>query len=346
LTCKDAALPLRDLEQLANLETREAARTVGANEATARCLLDAGVARIENLIAASGPTPERRSLQGSARKREAWVTAVTGRGNQKPLKALSLAIEAYGEAIRIAGTPVGEQEHYPANNFAQLRWLHAALRAELSAELAGELRVIALAARRNAQQRSESGGDFWDFAATVDCALTEALADACEQHPRHAGDGIRIAERLIAGVNPERIEVRRRFGNSYKNASPREQLQFFVVMFRWCSESKEPGAASAQQWQHAFQTLLDALDHPPLGHVHFAERTAEMVAPAAPAEAKATSARRSGVKRDRSTKADATQSTRAGKSAGTVARKAKTTPTRADKPAAPTPTPKRNRRRP
>lgn len=288
LACKVAAVPLRDIEQLANAETRQAAAMLHSTLGRAstksldsdmdlpeaikqsEVLLAAGLERISSLIQASGGTMERLCVKASAQKRDAWISALTSQsGNvssDRPLERLRASIKTYEDAAAQAATPADEKDHYPANNMAQLRWLEALLLNRVNSALLAEVRETADAARRNAARRAQAGGDFWVHAASVDSALAKALADASVEHTLKPGESAAIAQRLIAAIDTSREQIQRRFGDSYKNASPREQLQFFSAMLGWRAQSGAPHATSLREWKLAFDALLVAFSQAPRQH--------------------------------------------------------------------------------
>jgi tetratricopeptide (TPR) repeat protein/pimeloyl-ACP methyl ester carboxylesterase len=269
LSCGGSTAPLAMIEQLANAETREAAASAATSKSVALELVKSGTQRINNLLAASGKNIERLGILASAYKRSAWVHAChpasVDESGRDPLELLRESIKTYREAMQLAEDTTGAAYHYPANNWAQLaaleyRLTHATAQHEL-ADLTEEIRSVVGSARRNAEGLAAVGGNFWDHAAAVDCALSTAIADLLSSAYDQPNSGY-----LIDAVAGPRSEIRRRFGDSYKNASPREQLQFFIAMLRWRAESgaaNDQHAASLRQWQQAFEALLAAFDKEP-----------------------------------------------------------------------------------
>lgn len=279
---EQASLAVRNIEQLANLETREAtsraeglwsswsAASVPEDAARQlsgwRELLDRGRRRLEQLDGAIPATTERLCLLGSAWKRTAWFDSILAVADdteaRDPLKALSKSIKAYGRAVDSSARQTGQIHHYPANNLAQLLWLEGIV-SQPRAGAAEKIDGLARAALSDAARRAESGGDFWDHAAGVDGALSLVLAEeamAANGGPQAGA----LATRLIDAVDNARGEVRRRFGNDYRNASPDEQLQFGLAMLRWCHHTAGDASRAdrATGYAAAFASLRRALSEP------------------------------------------------------------------------------------
>lgn len=286
LACPVGAVPLSDIEQLANTETRHAAATLhravgecgdvpptGKPELLAACqsaetLVDKGEERIQSLLKASGETLERLCLLGSAKKRQAWISAIRQRvGDSEPsdpMVYLGEAVNAYDVAAKLARAQNDEQDHYPANNLVQLRWLEALLQGKtIGPGLMSELRALAEAAERNAARRAVEGGDFWDHAAAVDAAFSKALTRFEITRARSPGESAAISQQLLTALRAPRNEIRRRFGDSSRNASPREQLQLFCALLCWGARSGVAHAESLEEWRRVFEAVLATLEGTP-----------------------------------------------------------------------------------
>lgn len=259
LANESAMVPLRDVEQLANAEVREAIElarkwekqntTTDAPEYQASlAMLNQGESRLIALCQLAGETGERWGLRGSAAKREAWLQALAG---LDPLAAIDRSRNAYQRQMKIADALPPEVDFYPANNLAHLHWLVHALAGTLDKQVAAFIGDLGRRAQLNAERR-QLRGDFWAYAAIFDCAMTLALAKECSSSAPDPD----TAQRLLDATAPARIDLQNRFPDSYKNASLEEQLGFFVALFRWGAHKKKPAAS---RWQTVFETVLASI---------------------------------------------------------------------------------------
>ena len=224
----DAALELRDLEQLANYEARLALREwqIGAGDAPPPLeRIGGAIRRLEWLIsrdgtrldersrggaACAGATEERFSLLGSAYKRRAWIDA----GNRpRDLRSMH---DAYAVAFDIA-CAAKRDTAYPLLNSIQsalvLRWQ----KVDGVPEIGTAERDAIHAAARELEAKAAAGADFWTSISLADHSLTVALLD----RTLGAADEDRLAELYLAA---------RRLGSPREFASVLDQLDFLAAM--------------------------------------------------------------------------------------------------------------------
>lgn len=228
LALDDAALAVRDLEQLSNYESRGAlaawrARAADAGDAKPFVrTVERAIARLEWLRArdpevrgagggafARSDTVERFNLLAGAYKRLAWIDAAARR------EALRLCYESYDRALGLA-RHLGASTAYPLLNRVQ---------AALARAWQGDRAVPAVTADdRAAMRESEaalraalaSGRDFWAAISLADHLLTEALLDGA----------LPAALDALAG----RYTEARRLGSLREFASVLDQIEFLAAM--------------------------------------------------------------------------------------------------------------------
>jgi tetratricopeptide (TPR) repeat protein len=105
LGCEDAEIRIKDYEQLINLQVRYAAslqRAADVKEAKAQ--VDGAIARLQSLITSVLPegqaaTIERRSIEGSAYKRRAWISEESRAGDLERMRDAYLSAYQRREAL-------------------------------------------------------------------------------------------------------------------------------------------------------------------------------------------------------------------------------------------------------
>jgi hypothetical protein len=222
----DAALALKDLEQLANYQTRLALlewRGGGAKAAESLQRIDGAIERLQWLIGRDGAaadgsaaderpsaTAERFNLLGSACKRRAWIDA------DNRSRDLKRAFEAYAAAFRIAQRD-GRDTAYPLLNRIQaalvLRWQRVP-----GAPAIGPADREAIEAAAKALDASAAAQtNLWDAASRADRWLTVALLDDVLTPQEE--------ERLV-----QQYLYARRIGSPREFASVLDQLEFLAAM--------------------------------------------------------------------------------------------------------------------
>jgi len=248
---KAGRVPVKAIEQLANLEARMAEWLCDRHNLSAsafrRCVRETAlprvrqaVSRLNHLIELSGdaedkepsaipgqatrPNPERQSLLGSAYKIEAKLLADAGYAWSTVARALKKAREAY----RAAEDSHGDSE---LNPYAVLNRLHldALLQAEETVE-----EVIALAERCKAvaRRRFKDGSDFWDAVTVVDADLVIRLVQG---NLTDAG-----AEQLLLQAYREAGETVPK--NAREFDSVVRQLRFHAAILRTREDPTQPMA--------------------------------------------------------------------------------------------------------
>ena len=222
----DAALTLKDLEQLANYETRRAllqwrSGAAGASELVGR--IDGAIERLQWLIGRDGATADRRTaddrasataerfnLLGSAYKRRAWIDAANR------ARDLKLAFDAYAAAFSIAQRDARDTA-YPLLNKIQaalvLRWQRVPGAPAIGAADRAAIEAAARALDASAAARTE----LWDAASRADRWLTVALLDDTLTPQEE--------ERLV-----QHYLYARRIGSPREFASVLDQLEFLAAM--------------------------------------------------------------------------------------------------------------------
>ena len=246
-----AAVPISAMEQLINLEAREAERlTRGAgNQAEASALADSAVTRAEALRMLAGGTdiainPERQSIFGSTYKRQAIVRMRTGASWSDVEQVLRRARDDYrlGE-----GHPrASDWNPYACINRLQL---DALLNDHGSEEK--QIDELVDTCRAAARARFERSYDFFDAVMPVDASVAGWLLTG------------RLPEAAHAGATPGEILLR-----SYREAvrdlhAPSRKFKSVVDQLRILSEflDKRPTASGADPTvSSVLRRLADALD--------------------------------------------------------------------------------------
>ena len=227
------SVPLRALEQRANLMARHAVRSLAPRptkkqRATAVAAIEAAVGSLDTLIALAGPTVERQNLRGSAYKRLASVQRGKDRAD-----ALVLMRAAYAEAQTLA-LGLGDDAFYSELMVLTAEVLEQHLSGTGDAQARSE-RLRAIAATQRARAEPD---DFWGGVAIGDALLLAAIAD-----------GVISAEEE-GDVVAAYLDPWRRGGSRLKLSSVTEQLEFLAVML----------ADGPEATEQARQTLIVSLN--------------------------------------------------------------------------------------
>ncbi|MCW5980146.1 MAG: CHAT domain-containing protein [Bryobacteraceae bacterium] len=229
---EQAVYPVAAIEQLANLEARQAVILhKQGDEAAARALLDGAKARLERLLEFT-ETTERLILMAGVLKRQAQIATADER---------TAALEAMGKRYRLAHerhlSRNGEVYPYPLIN-----WLTSTVLLGQRAEAAYLLREArAVAALRDRREPS-----FWNAITLAECALTEHLLD---------GDLAAHAPEILAGYRA----AWSRGGSPLKMRSIAEHLDFLMEVLT-PAPGKSRRASRARALQEAVRFLRDNID--------------------------------------------------------------------------------------
>ena len=206
-------VPLFAIEQLANLESRQAERLSlqSARLEEAKTLAESALARLHFLIALSSESPEvsntaatrnnpeRWALLGSAHKRMAIIRARSGEPWDKVAEALTCARDAYA---RCEGRPGASPDWNPYNAINRLQ-LDALLGTEANYAEAAEV------CGRAARARFEHTYDFFDAVMSADAELAlwlhsgEKSADGLADTYRDAIKGVTATARELDSVTAQ-----------------------------------------------------------------------------------------------------------------------------------------------
>jgi hypothetical protein len=212
-TAERALVPLRALEQLANVRVRQAQRALSATptDADVRQATEKIRAAIADIVAVgglAGMSSERHALMGGCYKRLAWIER--GDAREVALKEMLACYTAADRQADEAGRPV----FYPR----LMRFAVAALRhAQGRGNLSPSERKL-LAAALVSAEASAGSGDLWAELALGDAALLRAIADG------------RIDEPEEQAVIQAYLRPWRRRGSRLKLDSVTEQLAFLGAM--------------------------------------------------------------------------------------------------------------------
>ena len=170
LSCNDATLPVKAVEQLCNLEARLALSALRGDPKEAEAALERASTRLEGLITHCGLTAERRGLRGSIAKRRAILAPDLA----SKLEALVVMSEAYHEQRGPKGTPAAEVDPYTLFNALAADVLICLLKEQPSKpkKLMDHLKLAKDAAADN----DRKDPSFWNAVVKPDCMLLEGLA--------------------------------------------------------------------------------------------------------------------------------------------------------------------------
>ena len=241
LKAENAAMTIKDFEQLANVQSRQAvALWKAGKQAEAEAAIEAAIRRLESIQGAllpttvgegeetdRGVTVERLSLLGSAYKRKAWVSKADDR--EGPLGEMK---EYYKKAFQLAENK-GRFNAYPL-----LNWLTAEIvmawqsRADRPAEDNKEAKISEYIRRAESELKAALGKqrEFWTEIMLADAALIETLAM-----------GFPEKETIVEFA--ERYLETRKIGSPREFESTLDQIDFLAAM----AESRKPLAAALAQ---------------------------------------------------------------------------------------------------
>lgn len=191
-------VPIRDIEQLANIEAR-----IGERDGNGK-LVDQALLRLQSLdslVSTGAPgegaeppiNPERCALRGAAAKRKASIFARKLLEHGSGRRARDLAAKRMDDALRASASFYGEGEGRPGD--ADFRPYNALNRLALSAllplsegdrQLAIELARLAGRAASEAFGRSAS---LWDAVMAAEALLVERLLDGALMQAGEGGEG-------------------------------------------------------------------------------------------------------------------------------------------------------------
>ncbi len=229
LEMEDAGSSLKAFEQLANLEIRYGEKLVAskdkARQDTGKAYMDAGLVRLEQLIAI-GSSVERLALKGSYWKRLAQ--AYHTRGNHRGIKKCLAEMQTfYWQAAEHARERTGEWDYYPLFNALDGEVLMVA-RGERAAfdEHASQLPSLLQAGVQNARRRYAENRSFFHALAEVEAQRIDALW-ACYDGRDEAGiTNPKVLDALIVGY----CDLLTRLGSARERDSATNQAKFLIVM--------------------------------------------------------------------------------------------------------------------
>ncbi|PIU31183.1 MAG: hypothetical protein COT06_09510 [Syntrophobacteraceae bacterium CG07_land_8_20_14_0_80_61_8] len=229
LAMEDAALSLKALEQLVNLEIRHGAKLLAAKKdgkhEAGDAYLKQGLARL-NLLIEIGPTAERLSLLGSYWKHRA--RAHHARGNLAGLKPDLVEMQAaYWRAAEHAHARNGDWDPYPLFNALDADFLMAARgeRANFDRH-AVQLSNLLQAGAETARRRFAENRNFFHALTAVEAMRIDALWAGYDGRDDDAITQPEVLARLLAGYR----DVLKRLGGAGEQDSAINQPRFLMDM--------------------------------------------------------------------------------------------------------------------
>ncbi len=255
LKAEEAMQPAATLEQLANLKTRHAVRSlqlpaVSAKQlVAAEKLLKSGIEILQQLCkpiaSIEVKNAKRLALLGSAYKRKACMDVAHKR---KPVAALKkMQAYYYDSHLVYARNNAGRINAYPYANYVTAKMLlHCFDRAAQPKPDAAELKTLAeLEAQADARDRDDPG--FWNLVGNADCCLTIHLIE--EDLHDHATD---IAQRYL------NAKTRNASGREFQSVL--EHVEFLNAMIiSAAAQPPQNGAAKSSSALSNTQAAIEAL---------------------------------------------------------------------------------------
>ncbi len=233
---EDSGVTVRNLEQLANLDIRQALKEAmkhpdRARLRTATRKIRSAIKTLKNVKALAGETSERLVLLGSAYKRLVVISSLRDEPVGTSLENMQ---RFYGEASsRLEEDNKGDLDPYSYTNFLTARVLNRLIDAtrENKPKLpdAQELKTLQRM-ERDAEHRDKENPGFWTLISGADCALVYSLA--VKDLDKHWED---IAERYIA--------ARTRAATPREFRSVIEHMDFLAIVLD-PGEAKRKGSSS------------------------------------------------------------------------------------------------------
>ncbi|HVQ77721.1 MAG TPA: CHAT domain-containing protein, partial [Candidatus Binatia bacterium] len=220
LKAEGANVPVRAIEQLANLKARWAVSLHQHSPRATRAVPDPDALVAEalghlDLLIALAPTAERLSLKGSAFKRKAWLAG--------DVAARRLALEAMRDAYEkgAAATAVPADQRTPRDYYAHTNALTArfilGLHGQDGGALPADARALFDEIAASEERRAGREGDFWSHSARGDCLSLDHMI---------VGD---LASHVEAVVGAYR-EARQRASSPRQWKSILEHYDFLIEM--------------------------------------------------------------------------------------------------------------------
>jgi hypothetical protein len=236
LACEKAAVPVRTIEQLANLRARRAATR---RYPDAKVIIQGAIATLRKLQELTGdrPTSERLGLLGSCHKRLAQVTKDGER---------TRALEEMGEYYRRAHEALDHFDPYPCLNW-QLALQLGALR-DVSASGAIDLDMWLRRAEAAALPADETEPSFWNAITSADVKLMRLLALDISAIPVEAEWQNEVVEAYL--------QPWRRGASSLKFASVLEHLEFVAEVL---TDGAEQGVSRRYTLSIATRSIAERL---------------------------------------------------------------------------------------
>jgi pimeloyl-ACP methyl ester carboxylesterase/tetratricopeptide (TPR) repeat protein len=204
-----ASVALKAVEQLSNLEARQATSLPTSESKQAFKLLDEAEKRIRELISLTAKTSERLSLLGSISKRRMKFLTT----DKERQERLDLIIKRYEDA----SASLKQNNDHPANPYPLINEVAATILKRLIKRASsgkGDLMSKLAKAKEDAARRDEIDPNYWDAVAKAECLLLEKLATRkiTPEDEQEIIDALRNAKR--------------RDGSPREERSVREQLAF------------------------------------------------------------------------------------------------------------------------
>jgi pentatricopeptide repeat protein len=217
LVAEPASATLEDIEQLANLVSRVAARQKKASPRSL-AVMKRSTGLLRNL-AALGETTERLSLLGGTAKR--YAQRASGRAR---MQALTDMVRAYGDAYGVAVRYERPNAWYPLSNAVAgkvaMSWLPGAPKG-LAASIEADMKNL-----RDYVRRMPGSADFWELALPADVRLLEAAVTG------------RLSASERKGIEGAYRAAGERAGTPREMASATAQIEFLRDIAR--SSSRAP----------------------------------------------------------------------------------------------------------
>jgi pimeloyl-ACP methyl ester carboxylesterase len=245
LALEDANLSLKGLEQLGNLEVRQGAKLAESTDEKERqaadAYMDAGLARLEQLVRLAA-TVERLSLLGSHVKRRLQADlARRKRGDIKPW--LEGMRDAYWRAAEQGYARNREWDYYPLFNALDSAFLLLA-RGELAdaQSWTGKLAALLQAGAANGRARFAKERVFFHACAELDAARIDALWACYDGRAERC-----ICEAKVLGqLVDQHCALLKRMGSRREQDSMTNQLRFLMAALPSDANAKRVKAALAR----------------------------------------------------------------------------------------------------
>ncbi|MBL8473476.1 MAG: CHAT domain-containing protein [Rhodocyclaceae bacterium] len=241
LAQENAAVSLKALEQLANLEIRRGAEAGFRKQdpAAADKMMDLGRARLETLLHL-GETVERLSLMASYWKHKEMSL---GRASPEAAQCLHKMLACYRSASELSLAREGDRDYYPTLNYLDGLIVLAAQGERTGFDaVTPELETWLAGARQNAQRRYAEDRTFYHDYAQVDARRIELLWQVVR-----AGVALGRDSPELTGLLEEHRAVFRVLGGANEQDSAIKQLNWLIERM---PDGGDPAAAVRTTLEH------------------------------------------------------------------------------------------------